>query len=95
MTQQRANALNNTIPLLQTAVSTSELPTPSTQRHEIRFDLIEVYEALRKLRIDIDNLHPHLLIKMCALMIHEPVTCLYNNIMKTQVLPQESGKFTK
>ncbi len=26
---------------------------------------------------------------MCALTIHEPVTCLYNNIMKTQVLPQE------
>ena len=63
---------------------TSELPTPSTQLHEIRFDLIEVYETLSKLdptkAMGIDNLHPHLL-KICALMIHEPVTCLYNNIM--------------
>ena len=55
----------------------SDLPTPSTQFHEISFDSLEVYEALRKLdtskAMGTDNLHPHLL-KMCALMIHKSVT---------------------
>ena len=51
-----------------------------------------MYEALSKLdptkAMGIDNLNPHLL-KMCAPMIREPVTCLYNNIMKTHILQQE------
>ena len=68
----------------------SELPTPSAQLHEISFDSLEVYEVLCKLdatkAMGIDDLHPHLL-KLCALMIHEPTTSLFNS--KTQLIPGE------
>ncbi len=35
-----------------------------------------------------DNLHPHLL-KLCADKIYDPITCLFNYIMNTQLIPQE------
>ena len=70
----------------------SELPTPSSQLHEISFDSFEVYEVLCKLdttkAMGIDDLHPHLL-KLCALMIHEPITSLFNSIIKTQLIPED------
>ena len=70
----------------------SELPTPSAQLHEISFDSLEVYEVLCKLDITkamgIDNLHPHLL-KLCTPTIYEPVTSLFNSIIKTQLIPEE------
>ena len=70
----------------------SELPTPSSQLHEISYDSLEVYEVLCKFdatkAMGIDDLHPNLL-KLCALMIHEPITSLFNSIIKTQLIPEE------
>ncbi len=70
----------------------SDLPKPLTQLNEITFDSLEVYKVLSKLdtskAMGIDTIHPHLL-KMSALLIYEPVTSLFNNIMQTQLIPKE------
>ncbi len=94
---RKANALNSFFNSTFTTshfrlLPTCEMPTPTTQLHEISFNSLEIYSTLSKLdttkAMGPDNLHPHLL-KLCADKIYDPITCLFNYIMNTQLIPQE------